>query len=90
MQRAEQVLAAAAASGATPLLAAATGLHAWLGGVGHGGGGARTAARAALVRFWTHHRLLRSPVPLTGRTAGDRWASKGPVAAAAARSRPAA
>ena len=31
VQRAEQVLAAAAASGATPLLAAATGLHAWLG-----------------------------------------------------------
>ena len=34
VQRAEQVLAAAAASGATPLLAAATGLHAWLGGDG--------------------------------------------------------
>ena len=34
VQRAEQVLAAAAASGATPLLAAATGLHTWLGGDG--------------------------------------------------------
>ena len=30
---------------------------------GHGGGGARTAARAALVRFWTHHRLLRCRAP---------------------------
>ena len=38
VQRAEQVLAAAAASGTTPLLAAATGLHAWLGGDGHGDG----------------------------------------------------
>ena len=65
VQRAEQVLAAAA-SGATPLLAAATGLHAWLDGDGHGGGGARPPIRAALVRFWTHHRLLRAPVPLTG------------------------
>ena len=38
VQRAAQVLAAAAATGATPLLAAATGLHAWLGGDGHGDG----------------------------------------------------
>ena len=77
VQRAEQVLAAAAASGATPLLAAATGLHAWLGGDGqpgggdgssdgHGGGGARPPIRAALVRFWVSQRLLRAPVPLTG------------------------
>ena len=79
VQRAEQVLAAAAASGATPLLAAATGLHAWLGGDGQttGGdgrrwrrkqarGGARPPIRAALVRFWVSQHLLRAPVPLTG------------------------
>jgi hypothetical protein len=46
------------------LLAAATGLHAWLDG--RGGDDARPPARAALVRFWTRHRLLRAPVPLTG------------------------
>ena len=78
VQRAAQVLAAAAASAATPLLAAATGLHTWLGGDGqtggdgHGGGdgsgdgGARPPIRAALVRFWVTQRLLREPVPLTG------------------------
>ncbi len=72
IQRAAQVLAAAAAAGATPLLAAATGLHAWLSGDGdgqsggHGGGGARPPIRAALVRFWVTQRLLRVPVPLTG------------------------
>ena len=71
VQQAEQVLAAAAASGATPLLAAATGLHAWLAGDGQGdgdghGGGARPPIRAALVRFWVTQRLLREPVPLTG------------------------
>ena len=82
VQQAEQVLAAAAATGATPLLAAATGLHAWLGGDGHGdghgdrggssngdghgGGGGRPPIRAALVRFWMTQRLLRAPVPLTG------------------------
>ena len=73
VQRAAQVLAAAA-TGATPLLAAATGLHAWLGGDGHGdgdgsrhgGGGARPPIRAALVRFWGMQHLLRAPVPLTG------------------------
>jgi hypothetical protein len=47
-----------------PLLTAAVWLHAWLAGNGHGGG--RPPARAALVRFWTKHRLLRAPVPLTG------------------------
>jgi hypothetical protein len=75
IRQAEQVLAAAA-SGATPLLAAATGLHTWLAGDGHtsgdgssdghGGGGARRPMRAALVRFWVSQRLLRTPVPLTG------------------------
>jgi hypothetical protein len=78
VQQAEKRLAAAAASAATPLLAAATGLHTWLGGDGqtggdgHGGGdgsgdgGARPPIRAALVRFWVTQRLLREPVPLTG------------------------
>ena len=77
VRQAEQVLAQAAAAGATPLLAAATGLHAWLGGNGQhgggdgsshgdGGGGARPPIRAALVRFWVTQRLLRAPVPLTG------------------------
>ena len=69
IRRAEQVLTAAAGSGATPLLAAATGLHAWLGGDGYGGGGARPPIRAALVRFWVTQRLLRAPVPLTGNRA---------------------
>jgi hypothetical protein len=78
VQQAEKRLAAAAASAATPLLAAATGLHTWLGGDGqtggdgHGGGdgsgdgGARPPMRAAMVRFWVSQRLLRAPVPLTG------------------------
>ena len=78
VQRAAGVLAAAAPSGTTPLLAAAVGLHAWLGGDGrnggdgsshgdgHHGGGARPPIRAALVRFWVTQRLLRAPVPLTG------------------------
>ncbi len=77
IQQAEKRLAAAA-SGATPLLAAATGLHTWLGGDGrndgdgssagdgYGGGGARPPIRAALVRFWVSQHLLRAPVPLTG------------------------
>ena len=76
IRQAEQVLAEAAAGGTTPLLAAATGLHAWLGGDGHGGGdgssdghgggGARPPIRAALVRFWVAQHLLCVPVPLTG------------------------
>ena len=49
VQRAAQVLAQAAASGATPLLAAATGLHAWLGGDGHSGGDGTAAATATAV-----------------------------------------
>ena len=47
VQRAEQVLAQAAASGATPLLAAATGLHAWLGGDGARPTAVATAAATA-------------------------------------------
>lgn len=67
VRQAEQALAATAGS---PLLAAAHWLHAWLDGDGRGGadgrGGGRAPARAALIRHWTTHRLLRAPVPLTG------------------------
>jgi hypothetical protein len=59
VQQAEAVLAAQA--GATPLLAAADGVRRWI-----EAGGTRPPARAALVRVWTKHRLLRAPVPLTG------------------------
>jgi hypothetical protein len=45
----------------TPLLAAANGLHTWL-----RQGGARPPIRAALIRHWARHGLLRAPVPLTG------------------------
>jgi hypothetical protein len=55
---------AAAEGGATPLLAAARGLHAWL-----ESGGGRAPMRAALIRHWTRHGLLRVPVPLTGAAA---------------------
>ena len=48
----------------TPLLAAAAGAHAWL-----TTGGTRPPLRAALVRYWTCHGLLRLPVPLTGAAA---------------------
>jgi hypothetical protein len=46
---------------AAPLLAAAFGMHAWL-----SRGGTRPPMRAALIRHWMRHRLLRAPVPLTG------------------------
>jgi hypothetical protein len=59
VQQAEAVLAAQA--GTTPLLAAAQGLRDRI-----RDGGTRPPARAALVRFWTKHHLLRAPVPLTG------------------------
>ena len=70
VRRAEAALAAAAA-GAPPLLAAAHGAHAWL-----AGGGDRPPLRAALIRSWTRHRLLRAPLPLTGAAAlrpGTPW-----------------
>jgi hypothetical protein len=51
----------AANDAGTPLLAAALWLHRWL-----SGGGRRAPARAALVRFWSGHRLLGVRVPLTG------------------------
>ncbi len=76
MQQAEIARAtaqlAAAEAGATPLLAAARGLHAWL-----ARGGERPPMRAALVDHWTRHRLLSAPVPLTGAAAlrpGVPWA----------------
>jgi hypothetical protein len=62
VQSAEKALAAVPAS--TPLLAAATGMHTWL-----NQGGARPPMRAALIRYWTRHCLLRLPVPLTGAAA---------------------
>jgi len=46
------------------LVAAAAGAHAWL-----AGDGTRPPIRAALIRFWIRHRLLRMPVPLTGAAA---------------------
>jgi hypothetical protein len=63
VQRAEAVLAAEATT-ATPLLAAASGFHAWI-----DAGGARAPIRAALIRFWGSQHLLLAPVPLTGAVA---------------------
>src|SRR5450432_1478454 len=48
----------------SPLLSVAYGIHAWL-----DRDGTRPPIRAALVRYWTRHRLLRSPIPLTGAAA---------------------
>ncbi len=56
IRRAETALARPA----TPLLAAAGGCAAWL-----AANGARAPMRAALVRHWHRHGLLRTPVPLT-------------------------
>jgi hypothetical protein len=63
VQQAEAALATPEAR-VSPLLSAALGVHAWL---DHGG--TRPPIRAALVRYWTRHRLFRAPVPLTGATA---------------------
>jgi hypothetical protein len=83
VQQAEAHLAEFAGPGETPLLAAARGLHAWL-GAGRAGGAydagengrgdgearrTRPPIRAALVRFWMRRKLLRTPVPLTGAAA---------------------
>ena len=62
IQRAEAALVTF--SRVAPLLAAAVGAHAWL-----DGGGERPPLRAALIRHWRRHRLLRDPVPLTGAAA---------------------
>jgi hypothetical protein len=64
VQQAEKHLAGVASGGDTPLLAAAHGLHAWL-----DDGGTRPPIRAALIRFWTRGKILRTPVPLTGAAA---------------------
>jgi len=64
VQQAEAHLAGFARPGEAPLLAAASGLHAWL-----AAGGTRPPIRAALARFWTRHHVLRTPVPLTGAAA---------------------
>ena len=71
VQRAERHLARFDETAGTPLLAAALGAQAWLGGDGLHGmtGGARPPLRAALVRHWMRHRLVRLPVPLTGAAA---------------------
>jgi hypothetical protein len=63
VQQAEKHLAGVAA-GDTPLLAAAHGVHAWL-----DSGGTRPPIRAALIRFWTRHKILRVAVPITGAAA---------------------
>jgi hypothetical protein len=60
VQVAEKALAHPSAA-AAPLLSAAVSMHAWL-----QGGGTRPPIRAALIRHWRKHRLLRAPVPLTG------------------------
>ena len=60
VQRAEAALAQPGAS-AAPLLTAAMRTHEWL-----DRGGARPPIRAALIRHWMRHHLLRVPVPLTG------------------------
>jgi hypothetical protein len=63
VKQAEAALATPAAR-LSPLLSAALGMHAWL---DHDG--TRPPIRAALIRYWTRHRLLRSPIPLTGAAA---------------------
>lgn len=60
IKQAEATIAVAEANGSR-LVAAAQGLHGWL-----SGGGARPPVRAALIRYWLTHRVLRVPVPLTG------------------------
>jgi hypothetical protein len=63
VKQAEAALATPAAR-LSPLLSAALGTHAWL-----DQDGMRPPIRAALIRYWTRHRLLRSPIPLTGAAA---------------------
>ena len=60
VQRAEAFLRAPGADVA-PLLTAAMAVHDWL-----DQRGTRPSIRAALVRYFVRHRLLRLPVPLTG------------------------
>ena len=76
VQRAQRFFDRPAAQEA-PLLNAALALHAWLDqsqtresvagdATAESADSARAAARAALVRYWITHRVLRSPLPLTG------------------------
>ncbi|HTH99816.1 MAG TPA: hypothetical protein VL752_02620 [Acidisoma sp.] len=60
IQRAEAMLAMQPAS-LPPLIAAAMGFRAWV-----EAGETRASMRAAMIRFWRKHHLLRLPVPLTG------------------------
>ena len=64
VQQAEAHMARLDGRGETPLLVAAFSTYAWL-----EARGARPPIRGALVRYWTRHRLLRAPVPLTGAAA---------------------
>ena len=64
VQEAVKHLAGLAVDGDTPLLGAARGVHAWL-----DCGGARPPIRAALIRFWTHRKILRVAAPVTGAAA---------------------
>ena len=61
VRQAEAALDRSGAPG-TPLLSAAYHAHAWL----DAGGGGRAPLRAALIRHWRRHGLLRAPLPLTG------------------------
>jgi hypothetical protein len=63
VQQAEAALATPEAR-ISPLLSGALGVRAWL-----DRDGTRPPIRAALVRYWTRHRVFRAPVPLTGATA---------------------
>lgn len=60
VRQAEAALNRSGSVGA-PLLSAACHAHAWL-----DTGGGRAPLRAALIRHWRRHRLLRAPLPLTG------------------------
>jgi hypothetical protein len=64
VRQAKRHLTGSSAAGEAPLLAAARGTHAWL-----AAGGSRPPVRAALIRFWGRHNVLRLPVPLTGAAA---------------------
>ncbi len=73
VQDAERYLAQS--SMPTALLTAAVQTHAWL-QADH----TRPPIRAALIRFWVRHRLLRFPVPLTGPRALSAEAPEAPAA----------
>lgn len=75
VQRAARHLAGFVHDGGSPLLAAAEGMHAWL-----ESNGTRPPIRAALIRFWGRHQLLRVPVPLTGAAALRAETPRAPAA----------